>query len=227
MPGGCSAARLLAVLFVVGPPAAHRVGAQLQDVQHLGEDCWGSCGQQQGPCASGWCGTAGMCCKFGFADHSNGCDGTIGTPGSNRHECSATPTRPPAFPEFVSHLGEDCWASCGQQGACAWCGSGMCCNYGYADHSNGCDGTIGTPGLDAHVCGEAPARGGVCDSPLNDAASYASEAAMSAAGWSFGSYTGNPPVDGRSRLTDCSRYRLRRGGRSRLPRGVRSWRWPD
>ena len=102
MPGR-SAATVLLSLLAVAPPARHSVGAQLLDLLHLGEDCWDSCGQQQGPCA--------------------------------------------------------------------WCGAGTC--------------TADMPGSDTRVCSGGPAHSEVCDSPLNDAASYQSEAAMSAAGWSF------------------------------------------
>merc|ERR1739844_443285 len=54
--------------------------AQLQNTV---KDCWYECNSKQGPCS--WCGTAGMCCKKGFNDKSNGCDGTFG--GITRHEC--------------------------------------------------------------------------------------------------------------------------------------------
>lgn len=52
-------------------------------VQHAGEDCWGGCNAKQGPC--GWCGT-GMCCRNGWGDKSNGCDGRLGIPGKG-HVC--------------------------------------------------------------------------------------------------------------------------------------------
>jgi len=53
------------------------------DLTNTGKDCWYKCGSKQGPCE--WCGTKGMCCKNGFKDKSNGCDGTFG--GLTRHEC--------------------------------------------------------------------------------------------------------------------------------------------
>jgi len=53
------------------------------ELQNTGKDCWYKCNSKQGPCS--WCGTVGMCCKKGFNDKSNGCDGTFG--GSTRHEC--------------------------------------------------------------------------------------------------------------------------------------------
>jgi len=55
-------------------------------LQNAGQNCWGSCGNQQGPCA--FCGT-GLCCRFGWHDHSNGCDGTIGVQGQPHHMCAA------------------------------------------------------------------------------------------------------------------------------------------
>ena len=59
----------------------------------------------------------------------------------------------------VQHIGEDCWASCGaQQGLCSWCGTGYCCRFGWDDHSNGCDGSIGIDGA-GHVCSTRPSAG--------------------------------------------------------------------
>ena len=51
-------------------------------VKNTGKDCWRPCGKQQGACD--WCG-AGVCCRSGWWDRRNGCDGTIG--GARRHEC--------------------------------------------------------------------------------------------------------------------------------------------
>ncbi len=56
---------------------------------HAGEDCWTRCSQQQGPCD--WCGSGNLCCRHGWDDHSNGCDGTLGIPGSG-HVCVAPAT---------------------------------------------------------------------------------------------------------------------------------------
>jgi len=59
-------------------------------------------------------------------------------------------------PKFCSpglmNAGKDCWSDCnGQQGACDWCGSnGMCCEKGYSDTSNGCNGNFGGSGY--HAC---------------------------------------------------------------------------
>eukprot|EP00931_Biecheleriopsis_adriatica_P092967 TRINITY_DN6671_c0_g2_i8.p1 TRINITY_DN6671_c0_g2~~TRINITY_DN6671_c0_g2_i8.p1 ORF type:complete len:871 (-),score=95.55 TRINITY_DN6671_c0_g2_i8:91-2703(-) len=51
-------------------------------VENYGKDCWGGCGHKQGPCQ--WCGSEGMCCRFGW--DGNGCDG-LGIQGQNRHVC--------------------------------------------------------------------------------------------------------------------------------------------
>eukprot|EP01052_Picozoa_sp_SAG31_P005632 SAG31_NODE_250_length_19098_cov_4.337123_2_plen_1162_part_00 len=56
----------------------------------------------------------------------------------------------------IVHEGEDCWDECNnQQGPCGWCGSGICCRFGWHDTSGGCDGTIGFDGL-GHVCAPTP-----------------------------------------------------------------------
>ena len=59
-------------------------------VLNEGVDCWSGCNAKQGPCD--WCG-AGMCCRYGWDDKSNGCDGKIGVPGQG-HVCSAPPPPP-------------------------------------------------------------------------------------------------------------------------------------
>ena len=84
-----------------------------------------------------------MCCKKGFLDTSNGCDGTFG--GSARHECALKPAE-------LQNTGKDCWYECNsKQGLCSWCGTkGMCCKKGFLDTSNGCDGTFG--GSARHEC---------------------------------------------------------------------------
>ena len=48
-----------------------------------GVDCYPNCGGQQGKCS--WCGSEGFCCREGWHDTSNGCDGTFG--GQRQHEC--------------------------------------------------------------------------------------------------------------------------------------------
>ena len=54
---------------------------------NAGLDCWYKCEGKQGVCA--WCGD-GMCCKKGYHDTRNGCDGSFG--GNTRHECVTKPT---------------------------------------------------------------------------------------------------------------------------------------
>lgn len=51
----------------------------LAGVENEGQDCWGGCAGRQGICS--WCGPFGMCCRFGWSDTSNGCDGSIGVQG--------------------------------------------------------------------------------------------------------------------------------------------------
>jgi hypothetical protein len=54
------------------------------NVEHLGQDCWGGCKAKQGKCD--WCGTGGICCRSGWKDKSNGCDGILGMKGKG-HVC--------------------------------------------------------------------------------------------------------------------------------------------
>ena len=57
----------------------------------------------------------------------------------------------------LKNIGEMCWHACnGKQGACPWCGSGFCCRNGWWDKSGGCDGTMGEPGYEEHVCAANP-----------------------------------------------------------------------
>ena len=63
---------------------------ELSGVEHEGEDCWGGCHAIQGPC--NWCGT-GVCCRLGWEDTSNGCDGSIGVEGMG-HVCNSQPMHP-------------------------------------------------------------------------------------------------------------------------------------
>eukprot|EP01052_Picozoa_sp_SAG31_P022602 SAG31_NODE_1805_length_7233_cov_5.304738_2_plen_1964_part_01 len=67
--------------------AGHWVHYQKAGIAHAGEHCWDTCGRQQGLCS--WCGTGGYCCRHGWDDHSNGCDGTIGVAGIPHHVCAA------------------------------------------------------------------------------------------------------------------------------------------
>ena len=66
----------------------------LAGVENEGQDCWGGCAGQQGICS--WCGPFGMCCRFGWADTSNGCDGSIGVEGLG-HVCAAVETKSSNF----------------------------------------------------------------------------------------------------------------------------------
>ena len=59
------------------------------EVLNEGIGCWFECGRKQGPC--NWCGMNGICCRSGWNDTSNGCDGSIG--GSRRHECVKDPKK--------------------------------------------------------------------------------------------------------------------------------------
>jgi hypothetical protein len=65
------------------------VGPSATGLLNAGQNCWGACQSQQGPCA--WCGS-GSCCRKGLA--GNGCDGLIGDP--DHHVCSAV--GPPPAP---------------------------------------------------------------------------------------------------------------------------------
>jgi len=59
-------------------------------VENYAVPCYSACGSQQGPCS--FCG-AGYCCRLGFADTSNGCDGSVGIQGIEGHACSLPPTQ--------------------------------------------------------------------------------------------------------------------------------------
>ena len=57
----------------------------------------------------------------------------------------------------VKNYGKDCWGGCNKkQGACKWCGDGVCCRHGWGDKKNGCNGHHGIKGK-GHVC--APKTG--------------------------------------------------------------------
>ncbi len=51
-----------------------------------GQFCLTNCSGKQGLCS--WCGTTGMCCRKGWEDKSNGCDGKLGIAGQG-HVCVA------------------------------------------------------------------------------------------------------------------------------------------
>ena len=57
-------------------------------LKNAGKNCWNGCGNRQGKCD--WCGSAGMCCRYGWSDRSNGCNGQIGIRGTG-HVCAADP----------------------------------------------------------------------------------------------------------------------------------------
>ena len=62
----------------------------------------------------------------------------------------------------LNNSGKDCWTNCqDQQGPCSWCGTGLCCRYGWPDQSNGCAG-LGINGL-GHVCVSALTTTGRCE----------------------------------------------------------------
>jgi len=143
-------------------------------VKHSGRGCWRGCKRKQGPCT--WCGT-GSCCRYGWHDKSNGCDGTFGIPRSG-HVCVSTAAcssfaSSKACPDSrciwssgacqapgalsVKNYGKGCWRGCTRkQGPCNWCGTGgSCCRFGWRDKRNGCDGTLGIPRM-GHVCTANP-----------------------------------------------------------------------
>jgi hypothetical protein len=57
-------------------------------VLNYGKDCWNGCRSVQGPCK--WCGS-GTCCRVGWHDKKNGCDGTVGIKGKRQHMCVPNP----------------------------------------------------------------------------------------------------------------------------------------
>ena len=61
----------------------------LAELENAGQNCLNNCNGQQGACD--WCGSKGFCCKKGFTDTSNGCDGTFG--GQGVHECALQPSK--------------------------------------------------------------------------------------------------------------------------------------
>jgi hypothetical protein len=70
-------------------------------VANFGTDCWNQCGGQQGKCS--FCGT-GMCCRKGWHDTGNGCDGSLGVQGRG-HVCVPQPTGAPRPVWMASLLG--------------------------------------------------------------------------------------------------------------------------
>jgi len=56
-------------------------------LKNKGKNCWSSCKSKQGKCE--WCGSKGYCCRKGWKDKNNGCDGSFG--GIGHHECVLKP----------------------------------------------------------------------------------------------------------------------------------------
>jgi hypothetical protein len=52
------------------------------------KNCWTGCKKKQG-CGCSFCGSAGICCRKGWKDKSNGCDGLVG--GKHKHVCVTAP----------------------------------------------------------------------------------------------------------------------------------------
>ena len=56
------------------------------------------------------------------------------------------------FKGGLQNAGKACFGSCShKQGACEFCGTGLCCRKGWSDTTNGCDGSLGIDGK-GHVC---------------------------------------------------------------------------
>ncbi len=112
----------------------------LPKLQHINEDCWEGCSEEQGYCK--WCGT-GLCCKR--KESGNGCDGEVG--GYNNHVCVPPPVKraPAHIPD--KNMWQNCEAACRDQegnvkkGPCEFCGRGLCCAKWVP--GNGCGGDIG------------------------------------------------------------------------------------
>ena len=58
------------------------------ELENGGTNCWNGCNKHQGKCT--WCGADGWCCRQGWWDKGNGCDGTFG--GSGHHHCVLKPS---------------------------------------------------------------------------------------------------------------------------------------
>jgi hypothetical protein len=147
----------------------------LPPLLNQGKGCWSGCRRKQGPCT--WCGSEGSCCRLGWRDKRNGCDGSFGIPRKG-HVCVSNAacssfTSAKSCPDLrcvwssgacqspsslgVKNYGKGCWWGCGRkQGPCNWCGTGSCCRFGWRDKRNGCDGTLGIPRM-GHVCTANPA----------------------------------------------------------------------
>jgi len=59
-------------------------------VMNEDKDCWSPCNKKQGKCETDFCGSEGMCCKFGL--EGDGCNGAMGKEGHDGHTCSHATT---------------------------------------------------------------------------------------------------------------------------------------
>ena len=73
-------------------------------VRHAGEECWWECDKTSGSCRSGFCGTAGACCRhaYGSDDEASCGQGALGC--EDKHCCvlAAGHSRPPPHPPPMS-----------------------------------------------------------------------------------------------------------------------------
>merc|ERR1711934_295405 len=120
--------------------------------KHYGQDCWRGCKGKQGAC--NWCGS-GVCCRYGWRRSGNGCSkkdgirgrGHVCVPKAKKKKAKKKKAAKAATSKGVKHYGQDCWRGCkGKQGACNWCGSGVCCRYGWRWSGNGCSKKDGIRG---------------------------------------------------------------------------------
>ena len=77
-----------------------------KELLNAGKDCWGGCGRRQGPCE--WCGS-GLCCRKGWWDTRNGCDGSIGENGKG-HVCAPGITLTFSIQSFIFHKKYFSWS---------------------------------------------------------------------------------------------------------------------
>ena len=70
---------------------------------------------------------------------------------------------------ILLNYGANCWKPCNKtQGACEYCGDGLCCRKGFTkDYSGGCDGTFG--GRNQHTCTLPCNSAGKCTDEVNAA----------------------------------------------------------
>jgi len=99
------------------------------ELKNAGAECWNHCNGQQGACD--WCGFKGKCCRKGWDDTSNGCDGTFG--GQGNHECALAPvdTTCEKCPDGTCERSEDGTCKIFNDGYHCLLGTdGTPCNYG-------------------------------------------------------------------------------------------------